>query len=385
MTHRERALAVLRYQPCDRLPIVHFGFLGDTLTRWRGEGHITEEERRTWGDGNASDLAIGRRLGFDFNWRTVFAPSWGIDPPIQGKVLREFPDGSQHVLSGSGAVLVRKPGTKSIPAEVDHLLKDRASWESEFKSRFQFSPSRVLKARVPTDSGQSVPFETGGLDLLRTGDREIPLGLEAGSLYGMIRNMMGVENLCYLSVDDEPLYDEIIGTCAEVCFRCVEYTLATGARFDFLHFWEDIAFKNGPLVNPDVFRAKVGPHYRRITDLARRHGLDIASLDCDGCIDTLVPVWFENGVNTMFPIEVGTWHASLRPWRQRFGRELRGVGGMDKKVFAADRAGVDAEIERLRPLVDMGGYIPCPDHRIAEDAEWDLVRYYCDRMRATFG
>jgi hypothetical protein len=385
MTHRERALAVLRYQPYDRLPIVHFGFLGDTLTRWREEGHITEDERRTWGDANASDLAIGRRLGFDFNWRTVFVPVWGLHPPIPWKVVREFPDGSKHILTGSGAVLIRKPGAKSIPAEIDHLLKDRASWESEFKHRFQFSPSRVLKARVPTDSGDSVPFEAGGLDLLRTGEREIPLGLEAGSLYGAIRNMMGVEGLCYLGVDDEPLYDEIVATCAEVCFRCVEYTLATGARFDFLHFWEDICFKNGPLVNPDVFRAKVGPHYRRITDLARRHGLDIVSLDCDGCIDALAPVWFENGVNTMFPIEVGTWHASPRPWRERFGRELRGVGGMDKKVFATNRAGVDAEIERLRPLVDMGGYIPCPDHRIAEDAQWDLVRYYCDRMRATFG
>ena len=45
---------------------------------------------------------------------------------------------------------------------------------------------------------------------------------------------------------------------------------------------------------------------------------------------------------------------------------------------------IDAEIERLKPLVELGGYIPCPDHRIPLEAEWDLVRYYCDRMRATF-
>jgi uroporphyrinogen decarboxylase len=32
----------------------------------------------------------------------------------------------------------------------------------------------------------------------------------------------------------------------------------------------------------------------------------------------------------------------------------------------------------------LGGYLPCPDHRIAPDAEWNLVRYYCDRMRAVF-
>ena len=88
-----------------------------------------------------------------------------------------------------------------------------------------------------------------------------------------------------------------------------------------------------------MFARLVGPHYRRITDLLNDHGVNIVSLDCDGMIDELIPIWLENGVNTMFPIEVGTWHASIAPWRAQYGRELRGVGGMDKKVFARDYAG----------------------------------------------
>ena len=74
----------------------------------------------------------------------------------------------------------------------------------------------------------------------------------------------------------------------------------------------------------------------------------IVSLDCDGKIDRLVPIWLENGVNTMFPIEVGVWNASILPWREKYGREIRGVGGMDKKVFAYDYAAIDEEVERLR-------------------------------------
>ena len=81
---------------------------------------------------------------------------------------------------------------------------------------------------------------------------------------------------------------------------------------------------------------------------------------------------------------MGTWEASIAPWRAQYGKDLRGVGGMDKRVFSQDRAAVDAEIERLRPLVDLGGYIPCPDHRIAPDAKWENVQYYCDRIRVTF-
>ena len=176
----------------------------------------------------------------------------------------------------------------------------------------------------------------------------------------------------------------MIDTVGELCYRVTKRTLEVADSFDFGHFWEDISFKNGPLVNPNLFAEKVGPHYRRITDLLREHGIDLVSLDSDGNIDKLLPIWFENGVNTMFPIEVGTWHASIEPWRAQYGKELRGVGGMDKKVLACDYAAIDAEIERLKPLVDLGGYIPCPDHRIAPDAEWSNVQYYCEKMRETF-
>lgn len=107
-------------------------------------------------------------------------------------------------------------------------------------------------------------------------------------------------------------------------------------------------------------------------------------LDCDGKIDALVPIWLENGVSTMLPIVVGTWGGSIAPWRERYGWGLHGVGGVDERVFARDYAVVDAESERLKPLVDLGGYIPCPDHRIPPDAKWGNVQYYCDRMRQVF-
>jgi uroporphyrinogen decarboxylase len=87
----------------------------------------------------------------------------------------------------------------------------------------------------------------------------------------------------------------------------------------------------------------------------------------------------------MFPIEVGTWNASIEPWRATYGKRIRGVGGMNKTVFSRDRKAVDAEVSRLMKLVELGGFIPCPDHRIAPDAEWDNVRYYADRMRAVLG
>ena len=113
--------------------------------------------------------------------------------------------------------------------------------------------------------------------------------------------------------------------------------------------------------------------------------MKFVSLDCDGKIDDLLPVWLENGVNIMFPIEVGTWQASIQPWREKYGREFRGVGGVNKYIFAGDYAGIDKEIERLRPLVAWVGTSRVPDHALPSDARWENVQYYCERMRKVFG
>jgi hypothetical protein len=384
MTHRERILAVLRYQEYDRLPILHFGFLSATLQKWAAQGHIDLAALGPIGDATVGEERLTAALGFDCNYHRVFAPHSGLVPGFETKVLEVTPEGFRKVLTGDGAIVLESDSNQSIAPHVDHLLKTRADWERHFRGRLQFAAERVNGAVV--NCGDAMRrFDAGGREYLLRGDRQTHILLHCGSLYGTLRNMVGVENLCYLLVDDEGLLDEMIEVVAQLCFRGAELALASGVRFDLGHFWEDIAFKNGPLVNPGVFRAKVGPHYRRITDLLHAHGIDLVSLDCDGQIDALVPVWLDNGVNVMFPIEVGTWNASLEPWRRRYGHRVLGVGGMDKKVFSRDLAAVDAEVERLRRLVDLGGFLPCVDHRIAADAEWDNVRYYCQRMRAVFG
>ncbi len=384
MNDRERIMSVLDYKPYDRLPVVHFGFWTDTLDLWASEGHITAEQASGWRDGNPTDAELSAKLGFDCNYASCFTPNTYLDPPFERRVVERLPEGGAKVLNEDGVIVLEKPGATSIPAEVDHLLKTRADWKEHYKPRLQFSEERVAKARVRVND-KMIPWDAGGLEFLRTGTRDYHYGLHCGSLFGKVRNMLGLTGVSVMYAEDPALYEEIIDTVAELCYRCTETALESGARFDFAHFWEDICFKNGPLVIPAVFDEKVGPHYKRITDLLHRHGINIVSLDCDGKIDALIPTWLYNGVNTMFPIEVGTWNASIGPWRETYGREMRGVGGMNKVTFARDRAAIDAEIERLKPLVELGGYIPCPDHRIAPDAKWDNVRYYCDRMRATFG
>ncbi len=383
MTERENFLAILKYQDYSHIPIVHFGFWDELLEKWSQEGYILTEEAENWSDGNYYDLKITRHLGFDYNYHNMFCPKSRIFPEFEEKVIEKFDDGTMHLQNIDGVIVLKRDEAGSIPGEIDHLLKDRAAWEEHYKWRYQFSPKRVEDSMVRVND-KFVPYNQGGLEFLKKDERDYPYGLHCGSLYGQIRDVIGLVGISYMMVDDEPLFDEIIETVADMNYQMVKYVLESGAKFDFAHFWEDICFKSGPLISPKVFDVKVGPHYKRITDLVKQYGIDIISLDCDGLIDELIPTWLNNGVNTMFPIEVGTWNASIGPWREKYGKEIRGVGGVNKVVFAKDREAINKEIERLKPLVEMGGYIPCPDHRLPTDAKWELVQYYCEQMRNTF-
>ena len=374
MNNRERVRAIMHYESYDRMPCVAFGFWTETVDKWADEGHITREmaeDYKKYGDNTAADYAIMRKLGFDFDWNCCAGASNSLFPSFERKVLRVEKDGFQVIQDGNGHLVRVKPGVDSIPGECGTLLTDRKAWEELYLPKLQYTPERINTAYFEKLKAESAT-------------REDPLLLHCGSLYGRIRDMLGVVELSYLQVDDEDLYVEVIDTMANLQLKVAEEVMKLGVPFDGAHFWEDICFKNGPLVNPAVFEEYVAPHYRRFADMLAGYGIDMISLDCDGCIDQLVPHWLHNGVTVMFPIEVGTWNASIDKWRKLYGKELKGVGGMDKRVFAQDKAAVEAEIERLKPLVDMGGYIPCPDHRIPPDAKFDMVAYYCELFRRTF-
>lgn len=371
MNNLERFLAVLNYEKYDRLPILSFGFWPETINKWIEEGHLKKDDSSLW---YTNINGLTQMLGFDFSFPNTYPTMWFLDslkPHFEQEVLEVYPDGKQKVIKGDGTVVIVKPGVQSIPSQVDYLLKDRKSWEEHFLPRLQFSEDRINKAAAKSLTAKRK-------------NRTEPLGIYCGSLFGQIRNWMGVEGISYLYVDDFDLYKEIIDTVGDLCYKMVEANLKLGIEFDFAHFWEDICFKNGPLVTPSVFRELVGPHYKRITDLLNSYGINIISCDCDGFIDALVPIWLENGVNTMFPIEVGTWNGNIGSWREEYGKEIRGVGGINKNVFAEDYAAADREIERLRPLIDLGGFIPCTDHHIPPTAKWENIQYFCDKLRKIY-
>ena len=368
MTNRERAMNILHYKPVDRMPAVHFGYWRELLIEWAEQGKISMDLAMAIGDGNDADRELDKIIGWDFNWYSCRSAKRGLMPNFGYKVLETLPDGTQRVQNSSGLIEKIKPGNQSIPSEDDYLLKDRKAFEELYLPKMQFTPERI-----------DLEFWKSFND---TRPQDVPVGLHLGSVLGEIRNMTSVVGMSYLLYDeDEDLFAEIVDTYAEMQYQCVKAVLETGAKFDFAHYWEDICFKNGPLIAPSMFDELCAKHYKKRNDLCHEYGIDIISLDCDGVTEALLPTWFNNGVNTMFPIEVGVWGDQFEPARKKFGNGMLGVGGMDKIAFRKDKAAVDAEIERMARLASMGGFIPCPDHRLMPGSKFELVQYYAEEIK----
>ena len=368
MTNRERTLRILRFQSADRLPAVHFGYWRELLLEWAEQGHISRELALGVNDANEQDRELDKIIGWDFNWATTKGARTRLSPDFETKTLETLPDGTLRVQNALGVIERVKPGIVSIPAEDDYLLKDRETFETLYRPKMQYSEDRI-------DLEYFKSFN-------ETRPQDVPVGLWLGSVLGDIRSMTTVVGMSYLLYDeDEELFADIVDTYADMQYQCAKAVLETGAKFDFAHFWEDICFKNGPLLSPAVFDSLCAKHYKRMSELCHAHGIDLISLDCDGVVDQLLPTWVENGVNIMFPIEIGVWGDQFEAAREKFGNRVLGVGGMDKTVFRRDRAAVDAELERLTRLARLGGFIPCPDHRLMPGSHFELVKYYAEKIK----
>lgn len=369
MTNRERTMKLLRYQPPDRMPAVHFGYWEELIWEWVQQGKIPKDlaPRAGW-DCSEEQQELDRIIGWDFNWNCLDSGNIWLKPGFETRVLETLTDGSVRMLNGDGIIERIKPGVSSIPSEDDYLLKDRQAFEELYLPKMQFSAERI-------DLSKWERFN-------ETRRWDVPVGLNLGSILGQIRSMCSVAGMSYLIYDeDETLFADIVDAYAEMQYQCAEAVLATGAKFDFAHFWEDVCFKNGPLLSPEIFDRLCAKHYKKRTELCRRYGIDIISLDCDGVVEQLLPTWFENGVNTMFPIEVGVWGDQFEPARRKYGKGMLGVGGMNKLALRQDKAAVDAEIQRMERLVSMGGFIPCPDHRLMPGTKFELVQYYAEQIK----
>jgi uroporphyrinogen decarboxylase len=144
---------------------------------------------------------------------------------------------------------------------------------------------------------------------------------------------------------------------------------------DCIHISEDMAYKAHPMIGPDQCRQFLTRCWTRWGRLVKQAGVPIYEIDSDGHAGQLIPVWIESGFNCHSPQEVAAGN-DLPAYHRQYGRQMAYRGGVDKRAIAKGGAVIRAEIDRLRPVIAAGGYIPTCDHGVPADVTWpNFVAY----------
>ncbi|NLH97989.1 MAG: hypothetical protein GX446_00695 [Chthonomonadales bacterium] len=353
MTERERFHACMNYETVDITPHWTWGGWPETLERWKTEGYVPGRD----------DVRQGASaVHWVGHW---FFPH----PPFEHQVIEED---EEHVLYvNHEGILMREMKNNpysSMPQFVKFPVTTREEFRAFWKERMQPRPEE----RIGPDWREH-------LAALRAS--EIPIVLISdrwGGFFGPLRNLVGVEALCTLFYDDPAFIEEMMDADADFIIAMMDQVLDAGP-IDAFAFWEDMAYKTGPLLTPKLARKYMLPRYKRVTEFLRARGVQWIGLDSDGRIDSLIPVWLDAGLNFLYPFEVQAG-MDVNKVRREYGRDLRMWGGVDKRAIAEGRDAIEAELARVSHLIEEGGYIPMADHSCPPDISWPNYVYYMRRL-----
>ena len=368
LTNRERFWRLMRFESVDRLPY-WADWLGP-FARWHGEGLAPEVNPRA----DAVDY---------FRFEGMYSAFWGVrrvpvnlrlQPGFEEETIEEI--GDYRIYRNTGGSIVKQfehvPGLLHSTQFLEYPIKSRSDWV------------RLRDEHLDPEAPGRYPKEVAW-QALKAGwkGRDRVISIDGGGFYGFVRDWMGVQRLSVMLYDDPALVHEMMDYLADLFVKVLRRAVEE-VDIDFAMFWEDMCYKSGPLISPAMFREFMLQPYKKVTGFLREHGIELCWVDCDGNIEALISHWIEGGIKGFYPLEVASGMDAAK-LRRQYGREIVMWGNVDKRALARGEEAIDAEIARLAPVVESGGFIPLVDHSVPDDVPYANYLYYLRRRKELTG
>jgi uroporphyrinogen decarboxylase len=378
MNTRERFLALMNFEEVDRNFMWEFGYWAGTVRRWYTEGlpcvHGLSEDIAD-GTGLFTETAgvpLHRYSAYDVHDYFKFDPymgrvplSIGAYPEFESKVIEDH--GDWYIWQTEDGCLRKELKNRtSLPNIVGGPVKNREDWE-RFKAE-RLKPT--LEGRLPDNWAQLVQEYK---------NRDYPLGLgQTHGFFGTPRYLMGVEELLTKFYDDPEMMKDMNLYLADFWVALFDGVLKE-VDVDTVFIWEDMCYRGGPLVSPEMFREFILPGYQKLTGFLKDSGVEIIQVDSDGDVWKLLPLWIEGGVTVIYPFEVAAGMDVVEV-RKAFPK-LGITGGIDKRALIRGKEAIDQELETRVPfMLEQGGFIPNVDHMVSPDISFENFKYYREKL-----
>jgi uroporphyrinogen decarboxylase len=360
MNARQRFIETLLFGKADRVPLVPGNARESTLATWQTQGlpaSISKDRVIEYAYRQAGGQEPWPETGSSFpvNERMI--------PQFEEKVIEER-DRTRIVQDWKGNVceIGRQFSVEHLRNAIDFVTRrwircpvgNRHDWE-EMKKRYDpHDPARLPEN--PGELGKHLEDRTWVIELTFPGP------------FWQMREWLGFEGLCTAFYDDPEMIEDMVefwkSYIGKLLNRIFEHITP-----DSIRLGEDMAYKGHSMISPEMVRHFLLPCYVFWGEIIRGAGCPIYAMDSDGYIAELIPLWMEAGINACDPMEVAAGNDIVR-FRKLFGREMAYRGGVDKRAMARGGDALMEEIDRLRPVIQDGGYIPGCDHGVPWDVSW---------------
>jgi len=314
MTTRERVQKILRFEKPDRLPVFeHAPYWDQTLSRWHAEG---------------------------------------LDPAIQtdDDVRRYF-----------GLDIHRGVDTLYFAPQCPSLANIDLNEKTYDEIRPHLFPTNAVSAR-------SREMER----IAREQQDGTPVYLGQFGFFWFPRMLFGIEPHLYSFYDEPRLYHRICQDTLAFNIRCLEETCQFFVP-DLFILSEDMSYNSGPMISEALFNEFLLPYYLELSKVLKKYKIPFA-VDSDGQIEPMIP-WLTKGhVDGIWPMEV---HAGVDVHRVRANYpRLLLFSGFAKMTIAQSPEAMEAEFQRLLPILKMGGFIPSCDHQTPPSVSMEQYKAY---------
>ncbi|MCL6086800.1 MAG: hypothetical protein M1475_00140 [Actinobacteria bacterium] len=384
MNSREIFLRVLNFEKSKRTLKWEFGFWGGTINRWKNEGYSEKfifERDILYGEfingpgiqfpmpSYDDEVLFAKDLSIKFNFDKGPSPvpfNWFYYPRFEKKVLEKTKDKVKYI-GPDGITRIAFNDERSMPLWVDHPIKSEDDWE---RIKFERLNLNDFWKRFTVEDPKST------LNKLRNRDfPQILYGSPIG-FFGILRFMIGEEKLYFWYYDKPQLIKKILEYLCEFWINIAE-ELTFYTDFDYGRFFEDMAYNKGSLISPAIFNEFMLPYYKKLIDFAKSKGVKHFIVDSDGFVEDIIPLFIECGITGLLPFEIRAGN-DIEKIRKNFpGFQI--LGGIDKTALENKKT-IDIELEKVRRMIALGGYIPYVDHAIPPNISWENFSYYREKL-----
>ena len=302
-------------------PVVKAGFMG-----WPA-----------WPEGMEAEVAFARAAGYD----TVRAPAY-VDYPATGET-------KSHHYAATGAAEQQRTWQQLHSDALITSMADCEAFPWPDPGQADLSELHLAAELVPPEMG-------------------IVTGVKGGGIFERAWFLMGFDGFMLATVEQPDLIAAVMQHTGEVWVKTIERCLQEAPRVDVVWFCDDLAYTEGYMVNPDLYRKHLFPWIEQLGALCRKQDPPIPLVyHSDGRLWEVLSDLIACGVNALHPIEPKAM--GIVEVKRRVQGRLCLIGNLDLgyTLTRGTPEEVEAEVRaRIEALAPGGGYCVGSSNTVTE-------------------